>query len=70
MNDCQIDSYDHYLVRLNLEAVSAKVGLSVADVGVVVVVVVGVVATESEPETENPETAVRMEADYLDLNLR
>jgi hypothetical protein len=63
VNDCQIDSYDHYLVRLNSEAVSAKVGLSVADV-------VGVVATESETGTEYTEAAVRMEADYLHLNLR
>ena len=38
MNDCQIDSYDHYLVRLNSEAVSAKVGLCVAALVVVVVV--------------------------------
>jgi phage baseplate assembly protein gpV len=65
VNDCQIDSYDHYLVRLNSEAVSAKVGLSVA--AVVVVVVVAVVV---ETETENAETAVRMGADYLHLNLR
>jgi hypothetical protein len=63
VNDCQIDSCDHYSVRLNSEAVSAEVGLSVADV---VVVVVAMVATETE--TENAETAVRMGADYLDLN--
>jgi hypothetical protein len=62
VNDCQIDSCDHYSVRLNSEAVSAEVGLSVADV----VVVVAMVATETE--TENAETAVRMGADYLDLN--
>jgi hypothetical protein len=61
VNDCQIDSCDHYSVRLNSEAVSAEVGLSVADV-----VVVAMVATETE--TENAETAVRMGADYLDLN--
>jgi hypothetical protein len=67
VNDCQIDSCDHYSVRLNSEAVSAEVGLSVADVVVVVVVVVvAMVATETE--TENAETAVRMGADYLDLN--
>jgi hypothetical protein len=66
VNDCQIDSCDHYSVRLNSEAVSAEVGLSVADV--VVVVVVAMVATETETETENAETAVRMGADYLDLN--
>ncbi len=66
MNDCQIDSYDHYLVRLNSEAVSAKVGLCVA---AVVVVVVEMAATESETETENAETAVRMVQDYLHLNL-
>jgi hypothetical protein len=63
VNDCQIDSCDHYSVRLNSEAVSAEVGLSVADV-----VVVAMVATETETETENAETAVRMGADYLDLN--
>ena len=66
-NDCQIDSCDHYLVRLNSEAVSAEVGLSVADVVVVVVVMA---ATESETETEYAEMAVRMGADYLHLNLR
>ena len=59
MNDCQIDSCDHYLVCLNSEAVSANVGLSVA--AVVVVAVVVVVATERE--TENAETEVRMEND-------
>ena len=64
MNDCQIDSYGHYLVRLNSEAVSAKVGLSVA------AVVAVVVETETETETENAETAVGMEEDYLHLNLR
>ena len=64
MNDCQIDSCDHYLVPLNPEAVSAEVGLSVADVVAVVVMA----ATESE--TENAETAVRMGADHLHLNLR
>jgi hypothetical protein len=68
VNDCQIDSYDHCSVRLNSEAVSGKVGLSVADVGVVVVVA-GVVATEGETETDNAEMAVRMGADYLHLNL-
>ena len=69
MNDCQIDSCDHYSVRLNSEAVSAKVGLSVA--AVVIVVVVAVVV-ETETETENAETAVRMGQDYLlgHLNLR
>jgi hypothetical protein len=60
VNDCQIDSCDHYSFRLNSEAVSAEVGLTVADV------VVSMVATE----TENAETAVRMGADYLHLNLR
>ena len=65
MNDCQIDSYDHCSVRLNSEAVSADVGLSVVDVVVVAVVVVA-----TERETENAETAVRMGADYLHLNLR
>ena len=65
MNDCQIDSCDHYSVRLNSEAVSAELGLSVA-------AVVATVATESEIETENAETAVRMGQDYLlgHLNLR
>ena len=65
MNDCQIDSCDHYSVRLNSEAVSAQLGLSVA-------AVVATVATESEIETENAETAVRMGQDYLlgHLNLR
>jgi len=67
VNDYQTDSCDHYLVRLNSEAVSAEVGLSVA--AVVVVVVVEMAATESESETENAETAVRMGADYLQLNL-
>ena len=67
MNDYQTDSCDHYLVRLNSEAVSAEVGLSVADVIVVVVVMA---ATESETETENAEMAVRMGADYIHLNLR
>ena len=62
MNDCQIDSYENYLVRLNSDAVSAEVGLSVADV---VVVIVLMVATE----TKNAETAVRMGQDYLHLNL-
>ena len=65
MNDCQIDSYDHCSVRLNSEAVSADVGLSVVDVVVVAVVVVA-----TERETENAETAARMGADYLHLNLR
>jgi hypothetical protein len=65
VNDCQIDSCDHYSVRLNSEAASAEVGLSVADV---VVVVVAMVATESEIETVTAEEAVRMGADYLDLN--
>jgi hypothetical protein len=65
VNDCQIDSCDHYSVRLNSEAVSAQLGLSVA-------AVVATVATESEIETENAETAVRMGQDYLlgHLNLR
>jgi hypothetical protein len=65
VNDCQIDSCDHYLVRLNSEVVSAEVGLSVADV-------VAMDATERETETENAETAVRMGQDYLlgHLNLR
>jgi hypothetical protein len=66
VNDCQIDSCDYYLVRLNSDAVSAEVCLSLADV----VVVVAMVATESETETENAEMAVRMGADYLHLNLR
>ena len=61
MNDCQIDSCDHNSVRLNSEAVSAEVGLSVADV---VVVVVALPVTE----TENAETAVRMGQDCLHLN--
>jgi hypothetical protein len=65
VNDCQIDSCDHYSVRLNSDAVSAELGLSVA-------AVVATVATESEIETENAETAVRMGQDYLlgHLNLR
>jgi aerobic-type carbon monoxide dehydrogenase small subunit (CoxS/CutS family) len=65
VNDCQIDSCDHYSVHLNSEAVSAQLGLSVA-------AVVATVATESEIETENAETAVRMGQDYLlgHLNLR
>jgi hypothetical protein len=63
-NDYQIDSCDHYSVRLDSEAVSAGVGLSVA----AVMVVVGMVATQSE--AENAETAVRMGVDYLHLNLR
>jgi hypothetical protein len=63
VNDCQIDSYDHRLVCLNSEVVSAEDGLSVAAVVMVVVVVAGVVATENE--TENAETVVRMGADYL-----
>ena len=66
MNDCQIDSYDRYSVRLNSEAVSPGMGSYVADVVVVVVVMA---ATESETETENAETAVRMGQDYLHLNL-
>jgi aerobic-type carbon monoxide dehydrogenase small subunit (CoxS/CutS family) len=49
VNDCQIGSCDHYLVRLNSEAVSADV----------VVIVVAMDATE----TENAEMAVRMGAD-------
>ena len=32
VNDCQIDSCDHCLVRLNSEAVSVEIGLSVAAV--------------------------------------
>jgi hypothetical protein len=59
VNDCQIDSYDHYLVRLNSEVV----GLCVADI------VVALAVTEGETETENAETAVRMGQDYLHLNL-
>jgi hypothetical protein len=61
--DCQIDFCD--LARLNSQGVSAKVGLSD-----VVVVVVVMAATESETGTENAEMAVRMVADYLNLNLR
>ena len=56
MNDCQIDSCDHCLVRLNSEAVSVEIGLSVA----AVVVVVVVVAPGSETETDNAEMVVRM----------
>ena len=63
MNDCQIDSCDHYLVCLNSEAVSANVGLSVAAVVVVAVVVVVATERETENETENAETEVRMEND-------
>jgi hypothetical protein len=59
VNDCQIDSYDHYLVRLNSEVV----GLCVADI------VVALAVTEGETVTENAETAVRMGQDYLHLNL-
>ena len=63
MNDCQIDSCDHYLVCLNSEAVSANVGLSVAAVVVVAVVVMVATERETENETENAETEVRMEND-------